>query len=404
MKAIFKKSLAAFLAAALLLTVAAFAAGAAEADGNTANDGYDKNAEIIIIEDGTTEIPDNMFKGYKNLKIVKIPGSVTTIGNNAFYDCYYLRNVTIPESVRSIATSAFGYMDDNYFPDETYEGVSITGKPGSAAEQYANNPPYWLWYDWNQTHYPWFIPVEDTSVFHAGDCIWDLTDESSIVISGSGALPDYEFYWVNTGEADPYWCRVGRCTSPWAYMSSLKNVVIEDGVTKIGDRAFFHSLGIESVTIPGSVKSIGKSAFKHCEKLTEVTVPDGAESIGDSAFLGCTALQRITIPESVTAIGENAFSDDGSLTIYGYVPSYAEEYARENEIPFQPLNGGISGDLDGDGAVTIEDATLLQRALAEFISIDLNDRDVKYSADANRDGFVDIKDVTEIQRIVAEFA
>ena len=403
MKALLKKSLAVFLSAAALLSFTVFNGSAAETKNDTPSGADNKNAEIIIIPDGTTTIPDNMFKGYMNLKIVKIPGSVTTIGNNAFYDCYYLRNVTIPESVTSIGDSAFGRMNLNNDLSWTYEGISITGKPGSTAEQYAKNPPYWLWYDWHQTHYPWFIPVEDTSVFHAGDCIWDLTDESSIVISGSGALPDYEFYWVNTGEADPYWCRVGRCTSPWAYMSSLKNVVIEDGVTKIGDRAFFHSLGIESVTIPGSVRSIGKSAFKHCEKLTELNIPDGVESIGESAFKECTGLKRITIPESVESIGENAFLGDDDLTIYGYLPSYAEVYARENSIPFQALNDpGIFGDLDGNGTVTVEDATILQCALAEFISI--TDKVVLYRADVNRDGFVDIKDVTEIQRIVAEFA
>ena len=59
--------------------------------------------------------------------------------------------------------------------------------------------------------------------------------------------------------------------------------------------------------------------------------------IGYVAFSGCTSLTAITIPDSVTSIGENAFGLCTNLTIYGYTGSYAETYAKENDIPFVSL-------------------------------------------------------------------
>ena len=61
-------------------------------------------------------------------------------------------------------------------------------------------------------------------------------------------------------------------------------------------------------------------------------------SIGDNAFYCCDSLTNITIPDSVTSIGDYAFYDCTNLTIYGYTGSYAETYAKENDIPFVSLN------------------------------------------------------------------
>ena len=85
------------------------------------------------------------------------------------------------------------------------------------------------------------------------------------------------------------------------------DVVIPDGVTRIGVSAFFWCKNMQSVTIPDSVISIGKQAFFGCTKLQSLSLPDTVTSIDDSAFSLCTNLRSLTIPASVTSIGESVF-------------------------------------------------------------------------------------------------
>ena len=106
--------------------------------------------------------------------------------------------------------------------------------------------------------------------------------------------------------------------------TKLQRITIPDSVTSIGERAFEGCFSLQSITIPDSVTSIGERAFEDCRSLQSITIPNGVTSIGSCAFLDCTKLQRITIPNSVTSIGERAFSGCSSLqsiTIPDSVPS-----------------------------------------------------------------------------------
>lgn len=91
------------------------------------------------------------------------------------------------------------------------------------------------------------------------------------------------------------------------YGSRIKKVIIEQGVTSIGDYAFCNLLCVYSVTIPDSVESIGNSAFSMCVSLTSVTIPDSVTYIGDSAFNHCNSLTSIKLSKNVTGINSCAF-------------------------------------------------------------------------------------------------
>ena len=102
--------------------------------------------------------------------------------------------------------------------------------------------------------------------------------------------------------------------TPWnSYNEFITNVVIEEGVTSIGDNTFANCYNLVSVTIPDSVTSIGEGAFGMCERLTSITIPDSVTSIGGSAF-SVSGLESVVIPDSVTSIEEGTFSGCFALT------------------------------------------------------------------------------------------
>ena len=106
---------------------------------------------------------------------------------------------------------------------------------------------------------------------------------------------------------------------PTDLIKTIKTVVIEDGVTSIGDYAFRGCTGLTSVVIGNSVKSIGEYAFDDCTGLTSVEIPNSVTSIGRYAFWYCSGLTSIEIPNSVTSIGSWAFDCcTGLKTVYNF--------------------------------------------------------------------------------------
>ena len=173
-----------------------------------------------------------------------------------------------------------------------------------------------------------------------GDCTWSL-DGTVLTFSGNGEMGNYSINglpWgesiteviiengvTNVGEYAFYYCsKLIRVTIPDSVTNigtgafdgcrNLTSVTIGNGVTSIGSGAFYGCTGLTSITIPDSVTSIGNNAFDGCNKLTSITVPDSVASIGDSAFRFCTDLTTFTIPSSVTNIGNYVFENCNSLT------------------------------------------------------------------------------------------
>ena len=126
---------------------------------------------------------------------------------------------------------------------------------------------------------------------------WTLYDDGLLLIEGIGEMESFD-----SSDNIPWW--------PY----SIKKVIIDSGVTSIGNYAFCGCRNITTVTIPESVKSIGDHAFESVFELSSITIPIGVTNIGKRAFAGCLALNNVTIPSSVTSVGDEAFHYCENLT------------------------------------------------------------------------------------------
>ena len=265
----------------------------------------------IIVPDGVISIGDGAFQQNSGAKRVVLPPSTVYIGHGALRDCSALTSVSLPDS-----------MSNRLFLD-MFEGctnLKSVDIPDGITDIYEGDLascPNWtdIYYDnWGRVWNRVVSNVRDSipdrmnvhfkdNIYDSGSCgenvTWTLTADGTLTISGTGAMTDYTY----------------DSRSPWySCRTHIKRVVMQQGVTSIGDHAFWDCSGLTSVTIPDGVTSIGDSAFSGCTALTSVTIPGSVTSIGGGAFSGCTSLTSVAIPSSVTEIGGSAFSGCSGLT------------------------------------------------------------------------------------------
>jgi hypothetical protein len=124
--------------------------------------------------------------------------------------------------------------------------------------------------------------------------------DSTLTVTGIGAMANYH---GEGGEAP--W---------WADKYSIANIVIEDGVTTIGNIAFAACEKATSAIIGNGVTTIGTNAFQSCGSLTSIIIPNSVTEIESNAFCECNGLTSVTIPKTVNKIGNYAFSNCNGLT------------------------------------------------------------------------------------------
>ena len=327
------------------------------------------NLTNITIPDSVTCIEYAAFHGCSSLSSITIPNSVTSIGIYAFVVCSSLTSITIPDGVTSIGYGAFSdcsslktislscksTLKKSDFGDKA-DLVSYTNQHAltktaakAATCTESGNKEYWTCehckkyflsddanpetakaVEQSETILP-AIQHKNAELLNASeptetapgysgdrycpDCdkvvekgytywnednlTWKLDADGTLNISGTGAMKNYD----SIDNLSPVYNNL-----------NVKKIVIEDGVTSIGELAFYKCSSLTNITIPGNVESIGESAFYSCDNLMDVTLQDGVKSIGNAAFILCNNLTNIVLPNSVTSIGYFAFKDCTSLT------------------------------------------------------------------------------------------
>lgn len=188
--------------------------------------------------------------------------------------------------------------------------------------------------------------VSDRSGNCGENIIWELNEEDTLLISGTGKMYNFdlgEFFTEEDKVTVKRWHEISK---------KATSIKIGDGVTEVGAYAFADCTHLESVLLPDSLMTIGESAFLNCMSLTDVRIPDSVESVGEDAFKNCTKLEHIVlskkmrlipnrcfendhmlesvfVPDTVSEAGEAAFENCDAFSVYGYHGSYAEKIAED---------------------------------------------------------------------------
>ena len=273
---------------------------------------------IITLDPGTIGIAGVAFENRKGLTSVIIPNSVTSIGEYAFWGSG-LTSVTIPKSVTSIGNSAFSSCNSlSCISVDGENQVYDSRENCNAIIETATNI---LHSGCNSTNIPHTITSIAKDAFYGCSSLTSVTIPKTVsyigkdAFYGCGSLTNISVETGNQVYDSRDNCNAIIETSSETLIRGCNNTIIPNGVTSIGDGAFYSCRSLTSLIIPNSVTSIGHSAFSSCSSLASVNIPNGVKYIGEQTFYDCKSLTSITIPNSVMEIGAFSFIGCGLTAV-----------------------------------------------------------------------------------------
>lgn len=314
----------------------------------------------LTLSEGIESIEQDICEGCGQLASLTFPSSLKSIGYAAFWNCYALTEITLPEGFTTLGNDVFRYCS----------GVKKVVLPSTLTSigERAFSEMSGLTYVVSHIAEPFTINVNAFaySEWHSDTQAYAYTPSSATLYVPAGTLSKYqalEGWTMFSGiqEGEPKEATVDRINysyteggttakvisgdysdfeealipgsvvingvsyavkeigaSAFRSCSSLKSLVVNEGVEVIGDRAFNECYNLNSVKLPNSLRKIGQRAFSNCSGGPDWNLPEGLEEIGDYAFYW-TYSKSVVLPSTLKSIGERAFyrlNKSASVTSY----------------------------------------------------------------------------------------
>ncbi len=290
----------------------------------------------VTIPNSVTSIGSEAFSGCSGLTSVTIPNSVTSIGDYAFQKCG-LTSAIIGNSVTNIGYQAF-YHCTSLTSITLPESVTSIGQGATFQECTALESVHWnaknctMEEHGNGSYYPPFHNLSNITNFSFGENVETIpyylcdglsglksiiipskmkrfgynyafngcSNLTSVTLNSNSVLNDYDFAYETYGS---YSLRD-------VFGSNVKEYIIGNGVTSIGNYAFVKCYNLTSITIPNSVTSIGYKSFCYCTNLDTLSLGKNISQYGDQAFAGCSKISTIyNYRERPAKLGSEIFKD-----------------------------------------------------------------------------------------------
>ena len=324
---------------------------------------YNEFITYVKIEYGIERIGSYSFYSQQNIQQISFPESLQTIGKNSFSYCSSIQTLTIPTSVKIIEDEAFLSCESVYsiiiFSESITFGKSIFWECSQLHSFYyygETNPVYLS----EETCYNEEIKCgNSTSLINCSPFSCGCKSLQSISVAYNYQSSEFAGQSIikRTQEEDEQNIRRGTCGNncqwefdfgkeqltftgngditsyqsyqevPWLpYSIYIKHVVITEGITAIGDYAFFYFTLLENIEIPKSIKFIGFYSMENCHSLTSIKIPSDVYFIGSSTFSNCISLRNVEIYSQIIEIGYSCFwkcPQLSTIEYYGFIePTY----------------------------------------------------------------------------------
>ena len=247
---------------------------------------YTGNATDIVIPEGVTGIKSALFEK-SNITSVVIPGTVKQISDYCFRKCSNLKKVVIKEGVETIGMMAF----------ENCTSLTDVAIPDT-------------------------VTTIKSSVFTGDVALSSISLPKSLTMIGGSAFKKSGLTSITIP---------GRVENIGGFVfsecTSLEKVVLENGVKRVEQYAFYKDTALTDISLSKSLTSIGAFAFAE-SRLTSVTIPGSVENIGDYAFQKCESLQSVVLEDGVKRVGQFAFSENTALTSITFPSNGLEEIGK----------------------------------------------------------------------------
>ena len=241
-----------------------FVTGEGELSRFAADASWIDDVRLVIIDSGITRVREDTFSHFGHLESVVICDADGSVDARAFSDCPSVTSVYIG-SGRSVDSSSFDFPFDSVEAGNSYildDGVFVADNgSGVLCASFGDSGT-------------------------TGDCGWVLSN-GTVYITGNGDMDRNYRYWQDLPGGMGRWCY----DNPWG--TSIRAVVIGDGVTSVGEYAFSGCHNLASVTIGGSVSTVRDDAFSDCPAVTSLTLPVSLDMGSSKDTFGASSIQSL---------------------------------------------------------------------------------------------------------------